>query len=275
MFNPTFGLGHLQRFAASGEFLQNRPMRFIGLAPEGAHRPVLAVYTAGGFYAQDTIRAAPPADGEVGLRYEFTTMPDENYGRDSALMQPDGPALRRSGPIYSNPTTRISRRASGFAWESSGRPHLAARRLRLVLQHQQPAEPDRHGDQSAMRRRASSSPIRRSPRRRSSGRNSIPRCARSSATRESLGARVEPQPPAGIAGDTVITSVMQARAASTCWRSTDVNISPPRNSSRRNMFFPAGAPRRTGVLDDRAEEERRHSPVQRPVFEIRKRFSRD
>ena len=61
-----------------------------------------------------------------GLRYEFTTMPEENYGRDSAL-----PDLTASapivGPLYENPTyTNLSPRV-GFAWDVFGDGRTAVR----------------------------------------------------------------------------------------------------------------------------------------------------
>ena len=53
------------------------------------------------------------------MRYEFTTMPEDIYGRDSSL--PDLTASQPTiGPLYENPTyTNISPRA-GFAWDVFG-----------------------------------------------------------------------------------------------------------------------------------------------------------
>ncbi len=76
-------------------------------------------------------------------------MPEDIYGRDSSL--PDLTASQPTiGPLYENPTyTNLSPRG-GFAWDVFGDGKTArARRLRAVLQHQQPAEPDRHGHQPA------------------------------------------------------------------------------------------------------------------------------
>ena len=42
MVNPTFSLG-IYTFANLRAFLENRPPRFIGLTPDGRHRPRLAV----------------------------------------------------------------------------------------------------------------------------------------------------------------------------------------------------------------------------------------
>jgi hypothetical protein len=55
----------------------------------------------------------------AGVRYEFTTLPEEKYNRDSAL--PDLTASEPTiGPLYLNPTfTNISPRG-GFAWDVFG-----------------------------------------------------------------------------------------------------------------------------------------------------------
>ena len=65
---------------------------------------------------------------------------------------PTSPRRRRSS-VRSTRTrpTPTSRRASASAWDRlRQRPHRRARRLRALLQHQQPPEPDRDGDQSAV-----------------------------------------------------------------------------------------------------------------------------
>ena len=76
-------------------------------------------------------------------------MPVDIYGRDSALINGTDRAPT-VGPLYNNPTYKNISPRFGFAWESYGEwTHLRSRGLWPVLQHQQSAEPDRHGDQSA------------------------------------------------------------------------------------------------------------------------------
>ena len=76
-------------------------------------------------------------------------MPVDTGGRDSALVNLSDPAPT-VGPLYREPVdaqpVAARRRRVGRARR---RLDVGARRLRPLLQHQQPAEPDRHGDQSA------------------------------------------------------------------------------------------------------------------------------
>jgi hypothetical protein len=117
MVNPTFSLG-IYRFASLATFLRNQPINFIGLTPEGAIDRYWR-FTLFGAYVQDEFRVTPRLTLNGGLRYEFSTLPEEKYGRDSAL--PD--LLDREptiGPLYQNPTyTNLSPRG-GFAWDISG-----------------------------------------------------------------------------------------------------------------------------------------------------------
>ena len=55
----------------------------------------------------------------AGLRYEFSTLPEDKYGRDSALPDLSAPTAT-IGPLYENPTyTNLSPRG-GFAWDVFG-----------------------------------------------------------------------------------------------------------------------------------------------------------
>jgi hypothetical protein len=117
MVNPTFSLG-IFTFADLNAFLTNRPATFIGLTPEAQFDRYWR-FTLFGFYAQDDFQITPQLTLNAGLRYEFTTLPEEKYGRDSAL--PDlGASEPTVGQLYQNPTyTNVSPRA-GFAWDVFG-----------------------------------------------------------------------------------------------------------------------------------------------------------
>ena len=117
MVNPTFSLG-IFTFADLNAFLVNRPATFIGLTPEAQFDRYWR-FTLFGFYAQDDFQVAPRLTVNAGLRYEFSTMPREKYDRDSAL--PDLSASQPTiGPLYENPTyTNVSPRG-GFAWDVFG-----------------------------------------------------------------------------------------------------------------------------------------------------------
>jgi hypothetical protein len=118
MVNPTFSLG-IYRFANLRNFLLNVPANFVGLTPQGAIDRYWR-FTLFGFYVQDEYRLSPRVTLNGGLRYEFTTMPQEKYDRDSALINPLTDTAPVVGPLYENPTyTNLSPRG-GVAWDVTG-----------------------------------------------------------------------------------------------------------------------------------------------------------
>ena len=117
MVNPTFSLG-IFTFADLNAFLSNRAATFIGLTPEAQFDRYWR-FTLFGLYAQDDFQLSRRVTLNAGLRYEFSTLPEEKYNRDSAL-----PDLMGSeavvGPLYRNPTfTNFSPRG-GVAWDVFG-----------------------------------------------------------------------------------------------------------------------------------------------------------
>jgi hypothetical protein len=117
MFNPTFSLG-IYRFANLSSFLLNVPASFVGLTP-GAELDRYWRSTLFGFYAQDAYQLAPRVAVNGGLRYEFSTIPREKYGRDVALvnLSDTEPTV---GPLYRNPTLRNVSPRAGVAWDVMG-----------------------------------------------------------------------------------------------------------------------------------------------------------
>ena len=124
MVNPTFSLG-IFSFADLNAFLTNRAASFVGLTPEAQFDRYWR-FTLFGFYAQDDIQLTPQLTLNAGLRYEFSTLPEEKYNRDSAL--PDLTASQPVvGPLYQNPTyTNLSPRV-GLAWDPFGTGRTAVR----------------------------------------------------------------------------------------------------------------------------------------------------
>jgi hypothetical protein len=124
MVNPTFSLG-IFTFADLSAFLGNRPSSFVGLTPEAQFDRYWR-FTLFGFYAQDDFQVTPRLTLNAGLRYEFATLPEEKYNRDSALpdLTASAPVV---GPLYRNPTyTNLSPRL-GFAWDPLGTGRTAVR----------------------------------------------------------------------------------------------------------------------------------------------------
>jgi len=123
-FNPTFSLG-IYTFPSLATFLRNTPQRFIGLTPEGDLNREWT-FTLLGLYAQDDFRVTRDLTLNAGLRYEFTTLPEEAQGRDVNLPDLTAPAVT-VGPLYENPTLSNFSPRVGFAWDVAGRGSTVVR----------------------------------------------------------------------------------------------------------------------------------------------------
>ena len=117
MVNPTFSLG-IYNFPDLRAFLENRPNRFVGLTPEAQFDRYWR-FTLFGFYAQDDYKLTPRLTLNLGLRYEFTTMPEDTRGRDIALINLTDQQVT-PGPLYQNPTYKNISPRFGFAWDVTG-----------------------------------------------------------------------------------------------------------------------------------------------------------
>jgi hypothetical protein len=117
MTNPTFSLG-IYTFANVRAFLQNTPLRFVGLGPTGDINRDWD-WTLYGLYLQDSVQVSPRLTLNGGLRYEVTSMPIDSGGRDSALVNLSDPAPT-VGQLYQNPTGKNISPRTGLAWDVLG-----------------------------------------------------------------------------------------------------------------------------------------------------------
>jgi hypothetical protein len=124
MVNPTFSLG-IYNFPDLRSFLENRPNRFIGLTPEAQFDRYWR-FTLFGFYAQDDYKLTPRLTLNLGLRYEFSTLPEEIRGRNISLRNLSDTQVT-PGPLYQNPTYKNISPRVGFAWDIFGDGKTALR----------------------------------------------------------------------------------------------------------------------------------------------------
>src|SRR5262245_22965845 len=98
------------------DFLQGRSRDFVGLAPGQNdtirhHRQWLF-----GFYFQDDWKARPNLTLNLGLRYEFITVPTEIDGKMTNVRKPTDPAVSVGDPLFENPSLKNFSPRVGFAY---------------------------------------------------------------------------------------------------------------------------------------------------------------
>jgi hypothetical protein len=272
MVNPTFSLG-IHTFPSLRTFLTGRPARFLGL-PAGGAVDRYWRFNLFGFYLQDDWKATRRLTLNMGVRYEFSSMPLEKYGRDASLpnLYDSAPTI---GPLYRNPThLNISPRL-GFAYDLTGDGRTALRggygiyfntnnqQHLIVTVTNPPFTP----------RVAITNPAFPAPDFSTGVGNSMrpidfhirsPRI-------ELFNLMLERQLPA----DVLISAGFAGSRGHNLWRSTDWNIAEPVRQSDGTLFWPAGTPRRNprfGVIELKTGDGR--SSYNAAILEVRKRFSR-
>lgn len=100
-------------------FIAGTPSRFIGVLP-GYDVARSRRSTTFGVYVQDDLTAHARLALNLGLRYEFYTVPNDIYGRDSALRNPATDSEFTVGPVFENPSLRNFGPRAGFAWDVLG-----------------------------------------------------------------------------------------------------------------------------------------------------------
>jgi outer membrane receptor protein involved in Fe transport len=98
------------------DFLRGRSRDFVGLAPGQAdtirhHRQWLF-----GVYVQDDWRVSPKLTLNLGLRYEFVTVPKEVEGKITNVRFPTDASVTVGDPLFKNPSYKNFAPRVGFAW---------------------------------------------------------------------------------------------------------------------------------------------------------------
>ncbi len=114
-------------FANVRSFLAGTPTRFVGVPP-GAQLERVRPNTLFGFYVQDDYRTTERLTLNLGLRYEFYTLPAEANGLDTTLRDIFTDRSFTVGqPFAKNPSLGNIAPRLGFAWDVSGRGRTAIR----------------------------------------------------------------------------------------------------------------------------------------------------
>ena len=107
------------RFRSIAQFLTNDPDRFRAQLPGSdtvrGHRQWI-----GSLYVQDTWKVANRVTVDLGLRWEFATVPSEVNGKVANLDQITDTEMRLGDPLFNNPSLANFLPRLGIAWDVSG-----------------------------------------------------------------------------------------------------------------------------------------------------------
>ena len=114
-------------FGTVRTFLAGTPTRFVGVPP-GAQLERVRPNTLVGLYLQDDYRATDRLTLNLGMRYEFYTIPSEVNGLDTTLRDVVNDRSFIVGePFAKNPSLRNWAPRVGFAWDPKGDGKTAIR----------------------------------------------------------------------------------------------------------------------------------------------------
>jgi outer membrane receptor protein involved in Fe transport len=103
------------KFANFHDFLTNLPSQFSSSLIDPGGRGIRQSLVA--FYVQDDWRFRPNLTLNLGLRYEMTTVPTEETGRLSTLINITDQDPHLGDPYFLNPTRRNFEPRIGFSWD--------------------------------------------------------------------------------------------------------------------------------------------------------------
>jgi len=107
------------RFRGVSQFLQNLPDRFRAQLPGSDTIRGFRQWILSG-YVEDSFRVSSRLVLDLGLRYEFTTVPTEVNGKISNLDEISSPAHRIGDPLFDNPAKKNFAPRLGLAWDARG-----------------------------------------------------------------------------------------------------------------------------------------------------------
>ena len=277
MVNPTFSLGQYT-FNDIPSFLQNRPARFLGLSPTGALDRYWR-FTLFALYLQDDFKVHPRVTVNAGIRYEFTTMPVDLYGRDSALPNLSDRAPT-TGQLYQNPTYKNISPRIGAAWDVFGTGRTAIRggyglyfntnnQQNLIVTVTNPPATPRISITNNATFTNLTFPV--APFERGIGNTIRP------VQWDIENPRVHVynfNVQQTLWKDLTVTAGYAGSRGLHLWRSSDVNTAVPTRLADGTLFFPAGAPRRnTAFSTIELKSSDGDSWYNAGILEIRKRWS--
>lgn len=113
-------------FPSVVQLIQGRPVAFQGQFPgSDVFRSLRQSMFA--FYGQDDVKLTANFTLNLGLRYEFVTVPTEKFGRLVAWLGPFDPFNTTVKPPFRNPSLRNFAPRIGFAWDPFGRQKTSLR----------------------------------------------------------------------------------------------------------------------------------------------------
>ena len=274
MVNPTFSLGTFG-FNDIRSFLENRPARFLGLTPAATFDRYWR-FTLMGFYVQDSWKLTPRFTLNPGMRYEFATMPQDIYGRDSNMKNLFTDAVTVPGPLYANPTRKNFSPRMGFAWDVFGTGRTSLRGgygLFFNTNNQQNLIVTVTNPPATPRVSIANPTFPLPPFARAIGNTVRPvEFNLKNPYVQQWNLNVQQQLPGGF----VATIGYAGARGIHLLRSNDVNIVEPVRQADGTLFFPAGAPRRNpnwATIELKSSDG--NSWYHAGLLEIRKRLGRD
>src|SRR5205823_5423357 len=120
------GIAGSYSFLNLAQFLAGNPSTFsatIYNAGPGRERPSWLT----GLYIQDDLRATSRLTLNLGLRYEFFTVPADDQGRDYQIRNVYTDTTTTKGPPFLNPSLKNFGPRLGFAWDPKGDGRTAIR----------------------------------------------------------------------------------------------------------------------------------------------------